>query len=341
MVAVTSKTEREWRAPTLDEGQAALLANRMRHDIIRMLTQSKSGHPGGSLSASDIVAALFSSGQMNYDPASPAWEERDHFLLSKGHAAPVLYALYHQMGWISDEDLMTLRQLGSKLQGHPDSHALQGIDVCAGSLGQGLSVAAGEALGFLMDAQKSASQFAAQSPSQSATEPASQLATQSPAEPTHVWVLLGDGEMQEGSNWEAMMFAAHHKLHNLTAILDLNNLQIDGFVTEVNSLGDIDAKVRAFGFHVIHVNGHAIDEIISALKEARTVSDKPTMIVCDTIKGKGVSFMENRAKWHGTAPDAEQAAQALEELDKAAADLTQRYGIAADAPLFPATPKED
>ncbi len=147
--------------------------------------------------------------------------------------------------------------------------------------------------------------------------------------------------MQEGSNWEAMMFAAHHKLHNLTAILDLNNLQIDGFVTEVNSLGDIDAKVRAFGFHVIHVNGHAIGEIVSALKEARTVSDKPTMIICDTIKGKGVSFMENQAKWHGTAPNAEQAAQALEELDKAATELTQRYGIAADAPLFSATPKED
>lgn len=298
-----AKKPTDWRSQELSNGQAALLANHMRHDIIRMLAQSKSGHPGGSLSSADILATLFASGQLNYDATSPAWEGRDHFLLSKGHAAPVLYALYHQLGWITDAEMMTLRQLGTKLQGHPDSHALEGIDVCAGSLGQGLSVAAGEALGFLYDAQKTGET------------------------PKHVWVLLGDGEMQEGSNWEAMMFAAHHKLYNLTALLDLNNLQIDGFVSDVNSLGDIDAKVKAFGFHVIHIDGHKVEEIKEALKKARSTTDGPTMIICDTVKGKGVSFMENLAKWHGTAPNEEEAASALKELSQQREAIEKEYGV--------------
>lgn len=302
--------EKEWRAAKKTDGQTALLANHIRHDIIRMLAQSKSGHPGGSLSASDIVASLFTSGTMNFDAENPSWEARDHFLLSKGHAAPVLYALYHQLGWITDADLMTLRQLDSKLQGHPDSHTLPGIDVCAGSLGQGLSVAAGEALGFLLDAKASSEA------------------------PTHVFVLLGDGEMQEGSNWEALMFAAHQNLTNLTAILDLNNLQIDGFVSQVNSLGDIDAKIKAFGWNVLHVNGHAIAEIKDALVKARSLTEAPTMIICDTIKGKGVSFMENQAKWHGSAPNAEQANEALAELDQQKADIEKEYGVTeADVPF--------
>ncbi len=302
--------EKEWRAAKKTDGQTALLANHIRHDIIRMLAQSKSGHPGGSLSASDIVASLFTSGTMNFDAENPSWEDRDHFLLSKGHAAPVLYALYHQLGWISDADLMTLRQLDSKLQGHPDSHALPGIDVCAGSLGQGLSVAAGEALGFLLDAKASGE------------------------EPTHVFVLLGDGEMQEGSNWEALMFAAHQNLTNLTAILDLNNLQIDGFVTEVNSLGDIDAKIKAFGWNVLHVNGHDVAEIKDALVKGRSLTDAPTMIICDTIKGKGVSFMENQAKWHGSAPNEEQANEAIAELDQQKVDIEKEYGVTeADVPF--------
>lgn len=307
-----------WRAPKKTDGQTALLANYLRHDVIRMLSQAKSGHPGGSLSSSDIIAALFTSGAMNFDPENPKWEGRDHFLLSKGHAAPVLYALYHQLGWITDADLMTLRQLGSKLQGHPDNQALQGIDVCAGSLGQGLSVAAGEALGFLLDAQNAVSGNV----------------SGDAQNPTHVFVLLGDGEMQEGSNWEALMFAAHQKLTNLTGILDLNNLQIDGFVSEVNSLGDIDAKIKAFGWNVLHVRGHEVAEIKDALVKARAMTNAPTMIICDTIKGKGVSFMENQAKWHGVAPSPEEAEKAIEELDQEKVNIEKEYGVTdADVPF--------
>ncbi len=205
--------------------------------VAEAFEKSKSGHPGGSLSAADIVATLFFSGVMKYNHNNPEDHTEDRFFLSKGHVAPVLYAAYHLLDWLHDEDMVTLRQLGSRLQGHPDCHACPGIEVCSGSLGQGLSVAAGCALGLSMDALASGERA------------------------KKVFVLLGDGELQEGSNWEACMFAAHQKLDNLIAIVDLNNLQIDGHVTDVCSLGDIDEKFRSFGWNVLRVNGHEVTEV--------------------------------------------------------------------------------
>ncbi len=275
-----------------------LTANDMRHDMIRMLEAAGSGHPGGSLSAADILATLFFSGEMGYDPSDPDNHDADRFFLSKGHAAPALYAVFHQLGWIADEELATLRHLGSRLQGHPDCHAMSGLEVCSGSLGQGLSISAGVALGLSIDDREA-------------------------AEKRRVYCLLGDGEMQEGSNWEAMMFASHHRLDNLVAILDLNNLQIDGHVTDVCSLGDIDAKFASFGWNVRRVGGHDVSALIEALRWAKGElgSGRPSVIICETIKGKGVSFMEDACGWHGVAPDAEQAAAAIAELDAARAAL--------------------
>lgn len=275
----------------MDTRDLRLAANAMRHDVIRMLAQSKSGHPGGSLSAADIVAALFFSGVMDYDAGNPDDHTGDRFFLSKGHAAPILYAAYHRLGWLSDDDLMTLRQLGSKLQGHPDSHACPGVEVCSGSLGQGLSVSAGCAIGLKIDAAAVG------------------------ATPRQVFCLLGDGELQEGSNWEALMFAAHRGLDNLCAIVDLNNLQIDGHVTDVCSLGDIDAKLAAFGWGVTRVDGHDVAAVVTALTAVKAAAGAPQAVVCETVKGKGVSFMEDQASWHGNAPSPEQAATALAELD--------------------------
>lgn len=281
----------------MDTRDLELVANDLRHDVVRMLAQSKSGHPGGSLSAADIMAVLFFSGVRDFNPDDPNDHGADRFFLSKGHAAPVLYAVWHRLGWLGDDDLMTLRRLGSRLQGHPDSNFCPGVEVCSGSLGQGLSVASGCALGLKLDAAATGE------------------------EPHQVFALLGDGEMQEGSNWEALMFAAHNGLDNLCAIVDLNNLQIDGHVTDVCSLGDIDAKLTAFGWNVTHVNGHDVEAVYDALVAAKAAHGAPQAVVCDTVKGKGVSFMEDQASWHGTAPNAEQAAQALAELDAARATI--------------------
>jgi transketolase len=256
-----------------------------------MLEASGSGHPGGSLSAADIMATLFFGGVLRYDHKSPNDHTRDRFFLSKGHAAPVLYATFHQLGWLSDEDMGTLRKLGSKLQGHPDNHACPGLEICSGSLGQGLSVGCGAALGMRMDAKRQKSA------------------------PYRVYVLCGDGEMQEGSNWEALMFAAHRGLDNLTMMLDLNNLQIDGHVTDICSLGDVPAKLAAFGWNVQVIDGHDVVAIKGALTKAADIKGSPQAIVCCTVKGKGVSFMEDQQGWHGKAPNAEQAATALAELD--------------------------
>lgn len=269
----------------------ALAANELRQDVIREVTAAKSGHPGGSLSAADIMSALWFSGAMAYNEADANDHSADRFFLSKGHAAPVLYAVFHQLGWVADEDIPTLRQLGSKLQGHPDCHALPFLEICSGSLGQGLSVSAGVALGLQIDDREA-------------------------ADKRRVFCVLGDGEMQEGSNWEAMMFAAARKLDNLVAFLDLNNLQIDGHVTDVCSLGDIDAKFAAFGWNVKRVNGHDIPAVLDAIAWAKgnIGSEKPSVIICETIKGKGVSFMEDQVGWHGKAPSAEQAEVALAEL---------------------------
>lgn len=275
-----------------------LVANAMRHDIVRMLEAARSGHPGGSLSATDILATLYFSGEMSYDADDPTNHSGDRFFLSKGHAAPALYAVFHQLGWVGDEDLATLRHLGSRLQGHPDCHALKGLEICSGSLGQGLSVSAGVALGLKVDDAGSDA-------------------------PRRVFCLLGDGEMQEGSNWEALMFAAHRGLDNLVALLDLNDLQIDGHVSDVCSLGDIDAKLAAFGWNVRRVNGHDVAALLDALDwaKANLGSGRPSVIVCETVKGKGVSFMEDKVGWHGVAPSAEEADAAIAELDAARAEL--------------------
>ena len=277
--------------PKRSAHELRLIANDIRQDIIKEVTAAKSGHPGGSLSCTDMLAALWFSGAMAYNEADATDHTQDRFFLSKGHAAPALYAVFHQLGWISDEDIPTLRHLGSKLQGHPDCHALKGLEICSGSLGQGLSVSAGVALGLQIDDREA-------------------------ADKRRVYCVLGDGEMQEGSNWEAMMFAAFRGLDNLVALLDLNNLQIDGHVTDVCSLGDVEAKFAAFGWNVKSVDGHDIEALLDALDWAKGElgSGKPSAIVCRTVKGKGVSFMEDQVGWHGKAPNEEQAAQALAEL---------------------------
>ena len=275
----------------LIDDELKLAANTLRRDVIDMLEKSKSGHPGGSLSAADIVATLFFSGVMKYNHNNPEDHTEDRFFLSKGHVAPVLYAAYHLLDWLHDEDMVTLRQLGSRLQGHPDCHACPGIEVCSGSLGQGLSVAAGCALGLSMDALASGERA------------------------KKVFVLLGDGELQEGQNWEAVMFPAHNKLDNLVLMLDNNNLQIDGHVTDVCSIESAAEKSRAFGWNVLACDGHSIPAIREALTQAVEHTGAPTAIVCKTVKGKGVSFMENQVGWHGKAPNQEQYEQAMKELE--------------------------
>ncbi len=281
------------QASARSDAEIALIANRMRHDIIEMLGAAGSGHPGGSLSATDIMATLFYSGLLGMDPADPNNPERDRFILSKGHAAPALYALLVQLGYIPHDEITTLRQVDSRLQGHPDRHACPGVEVCTGSLGQGLSIGSGIALGFKLDAKRDGS------------------------EPRRVFVLLGDGEMQEGENWEAAMFAGNQELDNLVAIVDLNNLQIDGHVTDVNNIEPVADKFRAFGWETIAVDGHDIASVRAALEAAVAVSGKPAVIVAKTIKGKGVSFMEDQVSWHGNAPSPEQTEVALAEIDAA------------------------
>ena len=281
------------QANARSDAEIALIANRMRRDIIEMLGAAGSGHPGGSLSATDIMATLFYSGLFGMDPADPENPERDRFILSKGHAAPALYALLVQLGYIPHDEITTLRQVDSRLQGHPDRHACPGVEVCTGSLGQGLSVGSGIALGFKLDAKRDGS------------------------EPRRVFVLLGDGEMQEGENWEAAMFAGNQELDNLVAIVDLNNLQIDGHVTDVNNIEPVADKFRAFGWEAIAADGHDIASVRAALEAAVAVSGKPAVIVAKTIKGKGVSFMEDQVSWHGNAPSPEQTEVALAEIDAA------------------------
>ena len=248
---------------------------------------------GQTVSATDIMATLFYSGLFGMDPTDPDNPERDRFILSKGHAAPALYALFVQLGYLPHDEITTLRQVGSRLQGHPDRHACPGVEVCTGSLGQGLSVGAGMALGLRLDAERDGE------------------------DPRRVFVLLGDGEMQEGENWEAAMFAGNQALDNLVAIVDLNNLQIDGHVTDVNNIEPVADKFRAFGWEAIAADGHDIASVRAALEAAVAVSGKPAVIVAKTIKGKGVSFMEDQVSWHGNAPSPEQTATALAEIDAA------------------------
>jgi len=260
------------------------IARKLRIDIINMLKESKSGHPGGSLSACDILTALYFK-EMNVDSSNPNWPDRDRFVLSKGHAAPVLYAVLAEKGYFPKEELMKLRKIDSMLQGHPDMKGTPGVDMTTGSLGQGLAAANGMALAAKIDNKS-----------------------------YRVYALVGDGEAQEGMIWEAAMFAAHYQLDNLTVFLDHNGLQIDGFNKDVMDIEPIDEKFRAFGWHVINIDGHSIEEIINAIEEAKNTKGKPTMIIARTVKGKGVSFMENKADWHGKAPSEEEAVKALDEL---------------------------
>jgi len=261
------------------------LARTMRQEIIKMLTASASGHPGGSLSATDFLAVLYGE-FMNVDPAEPRKADRDRFVLTKGHAAPALYAILALKGFFPMEELANLRKLGSPLQGHPDMHKVPGVDASTGSLGQGLSLACGMALAAKMDGQD-----------------------------YRVYALMGDGEQQEGQVWEAAMFAAHYKLDNLVILLDHNHLQIDGNIKDVLNPDPLDEKYRAFGWNVIQIDGHDHEQIRAALAQAREVKGQPTVIIGETVKGKGGSFMENQAGWHGKAPNAEQSAQALAELE--------------------------
>ena len=269
-------------------------ANEIRKGIVTALHSAKAGHPGGSLSATEIFTYLYFE-EMNVDPKDPKKADRDRFVLSKGHTAPGLYSTLAQKGFFPKEDLVTLRHTGSYLQGHPDMKHIPGIDMSSGSLGQGISAAVGMAIAGKLDNAD-----------------------------YRVYTLLGDGEIQEGQVWEASMLAAHRKLDNLVVIVDNNNLQIDGAITEVNSPYPIDKKFEAFNFHVINIDGNDFDQIDAAFKEAKTVKGQPTAIIAKTIKGKGVSFMENQVGWHGKAPNDEEYKIAMEELEKAGEALCQK-----------------
>ena len=259
-------------------------AKLVRIEILKMLTLAGSGHTGGSLSAADIVTALYFS-KMRHKPDEPGWRERDRFILSKGHAAPLLYAVLAMAGYFDISALKTLRKLGSPLQGHPCSRVLPGVEISTGSLGQGLSVSNGMAMGMKMDNIGS-----------------------------RVYCLLGDGEIQEGQVWEAAMTAAHYKLDNLCAIVDLNGLQIDGPVSKVKAIEPVASKWAAFGWNVIDIDGHDMKEILDALDDAETVKGKPSVILAHTIKGKGVSFFEGKVEYHGMAPTPEELEKALKEM---------------------------
>ena len=271
------------------------IANEVRKDIVTAVHAAKAGHPGGSLSAADLFTYLYFE-EMNVDPKDPKKADRDRFVLSKGHTAPGLYSVLAERGYFPKEDLKTLRHLGSYLQGHPDMKHMPGVDMSIGSLGQGISAAVGMAL-------------------------SAKLSNES----YRVYTLLGDGEIQEGQVWEAAMFAGFRKLDNLVVVVDNNGLQIDGKVDEVCSPYPIDKKFEAFNFHVINVaDGNDMDQLKAAFDEAKTVKGMPTAIIMKTVKGKGVSFMENQAGWHGKAPNDEQYAQAMEDLEKVGEALCQK-----------------
>ena len=269
------------------------IANEIRKDIITSVFSAKSGHPGGSLSSADILTYLYFE-EMNIDPKNPQKQDRDRFILSKGHVAPVYYSTLANRGFFPKEDLKTLRKIGSFLQGHPDKKHIPGVDMSTGSLGQGISAAVGMALSAKLGNDN-----------------------------YRTYTLLGDGEIQEGQVWEAAMFAGHKKLDNLVVIIDNNGLQIDGNIEEVCSPYPIDEKFKSFNFHVINIDAHNFDEIKMAFDEAKSIKDKPTAIIAKSIKGKGISFMENQACWHGSAPNEEQYELAMKELNEVGEKLCQ------------------
>jgi transketolase len=273
------KTERITDISELKE-----IARKIRVDVIKMTHAAGSGHPGGALSSAEIFSVLYFN-VMNHDPNNPEWEDRDIFILSKGHSCPALYSALARSGYFPLEELLTLRKLGSRLQGHPDMLLLPGLEASTGSLGQGLSIAVGAALALKLDKKNS-----------------------------RVYCLMGDGEMDEGQIWEAAMSASHYKLDNLCGIVDRNRLQIDGFTKDVMDYEPLEKKWESFGWNVITVDGHDISALIKAFERAKAVKNKPTVIIADTIKGKGVSFMENVAIWHGQAPNDEEMKKALNDL---------------------------
>ncbi len=268
-------------------------ATNIRKHIIEEVHAASSGHPGGSLSCTDILTVLYFH-EMKVDVNNPKWADRDRFVLSKGHCAPALYGTLAEKGFFPTDELTGFRSIGSRLQGHPSMKDVPGVDMSTGSLGQGISAAVGMALAGKIDKKD-----------------------------YRVYAILGDGETEEGQVWEAAMAAAHYKLDNLTAFLDHNGLQIDGRITDVMSPESLPEKFKAFGWNVISINGHDCEQIIEAIDQAKKVKDKPTMIIAETFKGKGVSFMENQAGWHGTAPNKEQRDQAIAELDEYLAKLQE------------------
>ena len=279
---------------TTKKVQLQRIANHVRQGVIEGVYHAKSGHPGGSLSIADTLTYLYYN-EMKVDPANPKWEDRDRLVLSKGHCCPALYSVLAEKGYFDKSELKSLRHVGAMLQGHPDMKHIPGVDMSSGSLGQGISAACGIALaGKLKKAD------------------------------WRVFTILGDGEIEEGQVWEAAMFAAHHKLDNLVAVVDNNNLQIDGPIDEVCSPYPIDKKFESFHFHVINIDGNDFDEIKRAFDEARATKGMPTAIIAHTVKGKGVSYMENSVGWHGKAPNDEEYAVAMEDLRKAGEALCQK-----------------
>ena len=291
---MNSKLQAERKGKKMENLELEKIANEVRKGIVTAVHSAKSGHPGGSLSAADIITFLYFE-EMNVDQKNPKMADRDRFVLSKGHVAPALYSVLAQKGFIPVEDLKTLRHTGSYLQGHPDMKHIPGVDMSSGSLGQGLSVAVGMAAAGKFDKKD-----------------------------YRVYALCGDGEIQEGQIWEAAMWAGFRKLDNLVVIVDNNNLQIDGSVDEVCSPYPIDKKFEAFNFHTININGNDFDEIRAAFKEARKTKGKPTAIIAKTLKGKGVSFMENAVDWHGKAPNDEEYKVAMADLEKVGEALCQK-----------------
>ncbi len=270
-------------------------ANKIRQDIIEMLVEAKSGHSAGPLGMADIFTALYFN-ILNHDPKNPSWEERDRLVLSNGHICPVLYSAMAEAGYFPVEELKTLRKYGSRLQGHPHRTKLPGIETSSGPLGEGLSQACGMAYAARMDGKK-----------------------------WRVYCLMGDGEQDEGQIWEAMMFAGKNKLHNLTAIIDRNNIQIDGFTEDVMPIEPLKDKYEAFGWHVIEVNGHNFEEFIDAVDQAKAIFEKPTLIIAHTIPGKGVDFMEFKYEWHGKPPKPDEAKVALAELRTLGGKITSEH----------------
>jgi transketolase len=271
--------------PVFSSGEdLAAVCKRMRRDIVSMIARAGSGHPGGSLSAVEIVVTLFWR-ILRHKPADPAWQDRDRFILSKGHCAPVLYAALAECGYFPVSELNTLRQIDSRLQGHADHCCTPGVEMSSGSLGQGLSFAVGTALAGRLDSA-----------------------------PWRVYALLSDGECDEGQTWEAAMSAAHFKVDNLTAIVDKNGIQLSGFTRDIMNTDPLNKKFESFGWYVIEIDGHNIKQVLDALNKAKSIKGQPTVIIAHTVKGKGVSFMENNVDFHGKAPNAEQLEKALKEL---------------------------